>query len=89
MTDPMDYMRNITSAFPAHMPEPADMTEQEKLAVAIAAGCEIETEWTGDRVVVRTKRKIGIVKINGRYRVYEEAKPSPETDTPPAPAPRT
>lgn len=56
--------------------EVADLTEDERCAIAWCAGVEMvtsEPDYTTDSVRVRysTKNPIGIVKIDGKFRVYE------------------
>ena len=74
MTD--DLIGRTISQFtrlPSPETEVADLTESEKIALCIAAGCE--TEWVEGvgasmTLTVRTVRPVGIAKINGRFVVY-------------------
>ncbi len=53
--------------------EPEELTDKKKLALAIIAGCELEMEMNQDGNIfcIKTKNKIGIRKINGRFQVVE------------------
>ena len=63
-------------AFPAITKEAHELTAAERIALCIAAGCEMDfsTENTpegGYRMVARTKRPVGITKIDGKFHVAE------------------
>jgi len=49
--------------------EPDQLTNQEKLSLAILGGCELEFTATG----VRAKNPFGIQKINGQFRLCEKS----------------
>lgn len=72
-----DQIQHLTSmAHACRDKEVADLTEDEKCALAWCAGVEMvtsEPEYTEDSVKFRwiTKNPIGIVKIDGAFRVYE------------------
>jgi hypothetical protein len=48
--------------------EPDQLSDQERLALAIIGGCELEFTGTG----VRAKNPFGIQKIDGRWIVREK-----------------
>jgi hypothetical protein len=47
--------------------EVEELNDQEKLAMALVAGCEYEFTGTG----LRLKNPVGFQKINGQFRVCE------------------
>lgn len=64
-----DYFERVSAlAANCHGMEPDQLSELQKVALGIAAGCE--TEWTGTGY--RLKNPIGIQKINGRFVVAEK-----------------
>jgi hypothetical protein len=70
----LDQMRD--AALAALRYEPDQLTEMQKVALAFMAGCEMEIipqpmDDLQPRIVVRTKNPIGIVKIDGSFRVAE------------------
>ena len=70
-----DIMKQML-ALPNANTEVADLTERDKIALAANSGCEIDfdTELRGTQtyLVAKTKNRIGIVKIEGVFRVYED-----------------
>jgi hypothetical protein len=63
-------------AFPAITKEPDELTDAERIALCIVAGCKMNyrTEATpegGYRFVASTVNPVGIVKINGKFSVCE------------------
>lgn len=66
-----DLIVGALSGIRLPLPEPCDLDEKTKLAIAVAAGCEIQLDHQADRLVMRTKHAIEIVKLDDRYRVYE------------------
>lgn len=52
--------------------QPADLTDEERFFIAIAAGCTTETAWEGAKLVLRLAFPIGIQKIDGRWIVAEK-----------------
>jgi hypothetical protein len=54
--------------------EPHELTNEERLALAFMAGCEIETvmEPPDFRCVARAKNPIGFQKIDGRWIISEK-----------------
>lgn len=73
--DLIDGIRKQLMAFPAAFKEPADLTDQERISLCIASGCEMdyrmENAADGYRMVATTKNPIGIVKVGGKFIVYE------------------
>jgi hypothetical protein len=57
----------------ATMKEPHELTNEERLALAFMAGCEIETAMVPPdfRYVMRTKNPVGFQKIDGRWIIGE------------------
>lgn len=62
-------------AFPAAAKEPEELTDAERIALCIASGCKMdfrtEQTETGWKMVASTINPVGIVKIDGKFRVYE------------------
>jgi hypothetical protein len=48
--------------------EIGELTDQERVALGIAAGCEYESALDG----LRLKNPVGFAKIDGRFTVYEQ-----------------
>lgn len=77
---PMDDVRTSIiaqlMAFPPASKEAHELTDGERVALCIAAGCKMEyrhesTPEGGYRMVATTVNPVGIVKIDGKFRVYE------------------
>lgn len=53
--------------------KPAEvLTEHERIALAVMAGCEITTEVVdGNTLRVTTKNPVGVVKIDGKFVIGE------------------
>ena len=49
------------------------LSEDEKLAIALCAGCEVETSGAMDdgRLTYRTRNPVGFAIVNGRVQVFE------------------
>ena len=78
MTEAMEAVLQQLMAFPPSHKEAEDLTERERIALCIAAGCKMDyrTENTpegGYRMVATTVNRVGFAKINGRFHVYESA----------------
>ena len=73
--DLLDGIKQQLLAFPPPWKEPEELTNAERIALCIAAGCKMDyrTENTGDRymLVASTVNPVGIVKINGKFQVCE------------------
>lgn len=73
--DVLDSIRQQLLAFPAASKEVADLTNQERIALCIASGCEMdyrmENTADGYRMVASTVRPVGIVKVGGKFLVYQ------------------
>lgn len=50
---------------------PSELSDLEKVSLALAAGCAIKTSWEGLRLVVRTVNPVTIEKIDDKFVVYE------------------
>ena len=72
---PMDAALRELCAVPPPHKEVADLTDAERIALCIAAGCEMDyqREYKNGSLymVAKTVNPIGIVKVDGRFRVYE------------------
>lgn len=53
------------------MKDPAELTQSERAAIALAAGCPMVLSWEDQRLVFTTRNPVGIGLINGRYVVVE------------------
>jgi hypothetical protein len=49
-----------------------DLTDEERVALAVCAGCEIEPRFDGDEMYVKTLRRVGYAKMDGRWIVAQE-----------------
>jgi hypothetical protein len=79
-TDEMPMFERVAaqlmSAFPPSHKEASELTEAEKIALCIVAGCKMDywTEITptgGYRMVASTANPVGIQKIDGKFQVSE------------------
>jgi hypothetical protein len=72
---PMEAAIRALCAFPPLHKEAADLTDGERIALCIAAGCKMdfrmEVKNGSPRLVATTVNPIGIVKVEGKFRVYE------------------
>lgn len=63
-------------AFPSPDLEVAQLTERDLIAIAAVAGCAIEMELVQEGsttfYVGRTRNRIGVIKTEGKFRVFEE-----------------
>lgn len=90
MTDLMDRAMRQLMSFPPQSKEVADLTDAERIALCIASGCRMDyrmenTAEGGYRMVASTVNLVGIVKIDGKFVVYERAPEVGETITLPKP----
>lgn len=51
--------------------EPDELNDTERLAIAIAAGCEWEFVWDDQVPVLRTRYPVGLQKVDGQWRLAE------------------
>jgi hypothetical protein len=55
--------------------DPADLTDEETLGLAIAAGCEVRTVITGESSYrLEAARPISVSCVDGEWHVFQEAK---------------
>jgi hypothetical protein len=90
MTELMERLKQQLMTFPPAGKEVADLTDAERVALCIASGCKMDyrTENTaegGYRMVASTVNLVGIVKIDGKFVVYERANEPGATITLPKP----
>lgn len=61
--------------FPAIAKEPEELTNAERIALCIASGCKMdyrtEPSEGGWKMVASTVNPVGIVKIDGKFLIYE------------------
>jgi hypothetical protein len=74
--DLLEPVRQQLLCFPPAHKDAEELTDAERIALCIAAGCKMDyrTENTpqgGYRMVASTSNPVGIVKINGRFHVCE------------------
>lgn len=67
----MEMVLAQLTAFPNVSKELSDLTERDKIALCIAAGCEMDYRLDGNKYVATTLRPVGFAKINGKFIVYE------------------
>ena len=55
------------------MKNPNELTDSEKLAICIAAGCQIKTETnlSEGKIIMETVNPVSITLVDGEYRVSE------------------
>lgn len=56
-----------------------DLTDEERVALAVCAGCEIEPRFDENSMYIHTLRPVGFAKIDGKWLVAQE--PRREGDT--------
>lgn len=73
--DPVKAIAAQLMRFPAITKEAHELTDAERIALCIAAGCKMDyrTEQIDGsyRLVATTENPVGIAKINGKFQVYE------------------
>lgn len=42
--------------------EPSELTDEERICLAMVCGCEMDYSWNGDKFVIRTKNPVGFYK---------------------------
>lgn len=67
----MDVEAQVRAAESAIDKEPEDLTEQERFAIAILAGCETEMQRKGGSFHIGIKGAVGITKIDGKFHVAQ------------------
>lgn len=49
--------------------EPAELTDDERVAIAVMAGCTYEIDWNAQRINITNP--IGFARIDGKLQIYE------------------
>jgi hypothetical protein len=62
---------NQTAINKGRVKDPVHLTDKERLAIAINAGCETVTTVVHDESIITTKHPVSIVLENGKYKVLE------------------
>ena len=57
--------------YPSPLKSAEELTDAERVALCIAAGIETYTTMEENVITFHTKRPVGIVKIDGKFKVYE------------------
>lgn len=65
----LDRMFDVAIA--VHRKPLADLTEHEKLCIAVAAGCEIDPFFCG----IRLKNEVAFTEVDGKLRIFEKVGP--------------
>jgi len=47
------------------------LSEMEKVCICMASGCEIDIDYEGSRMTMKTRNPVGIVKIEGQFKIFE------------------
>lgn len=51
--------------------DPSEMKDDQRLAMALLAGCEVIPEWRDQQLFMTTRYPVGIQRVDGKYIVQE------------------
>lgn len=81
LLEPLDIRQQLLEGFtrlPDLILEVDQLTDRDRVALCIAAGVKVDTSWKEERgstfLIVTTQNRCGIIKAEGKFKVFVEKK---------------